>query len=137
MRVMGVDFGRKRIGISIGESQFEVATARPPIQASGTLAKDAEAICKLATSEEIGKIVLGIPLLEDGVETPVARVIRQLGDHIKGKGFEVAYVDEAFSTVEAHDRLIADQMTAAMRKRTVDGESASVILMRYFQGLNA
>lgn len=131
MKVMGVDFGRSRIGIAFGETEFGIATARPPLIATGTLAKDAEAIAVMARREEATTVVLGLPLI-DGEETKGSKIVRRLGNLIAAHGLLTAYVDEAWTTSETHEALIAEGVRASERKGIIDSESAARILMRYF-----
>ena len=56
MRVLGVDWGGARIGIAVGEAQFKIASPRHPLQATGTLMKDALAIQTQVKIEEAEKL---------------------------------------------------------------------------------
>lgn len=132
MRVVGVDFGKKRIGLAVGEKAHKIATARSSIAASGTLALDADAIVAFAVQEQAELVVLGLPLGFDGEETKASGIIRRLAEFLEKKGMKIAFVDEAFSTVETHDDLKAMGYSAADRKKIIDGESARLILVRYF-----
>ncbi|MBN8689335.1 MAG: Holliday junction resolvase RuvX [Armatimonadetes bacterium] len=130
MRVMGVDFGRVNIGIAVGELEAEVASPRTRLLATGTLAKDAIAISKLAQDEEVDQIVIGIPEFEDG---KAARICRMLADRIREQGWIVNEVDEQLSTAETHEHLKGMGYTAAQRKKQIDSESACQILYRFFK----
>jgi putative holliday junction resolvase len=132
MRLLGVDFGGKRIGIAVGEAEHKVASPRSAISASGTLRVDAEAIAKIARDETALQVVLGIPLDENGEETKMSRICRKLGDEISKVGFEVAYVDESMTSLASHSALREHDMTAAQRRRHVDSEAACQILERYW-----
>ena len=66
MRVVGIDFGRVRIGIAVAETSAKVVGLRKPIPASGTLLKDVQAITDLARAEEAEALVVGVPLGVEG-----------------------------------------------------------------------
>lgn len=132
MRVLGVDFGFSRIGIAVGESEGGIATPRPPLKASGALKADAAAIARLAKSEECVQVIVGVPL--GGEDDRQARICRTLAEHIAGFGCVVLTVDESMTTTESHLALGEIGVSAAKRKRVVDGESARRILERFFLG---
>jgi putative Holliday junction resolvase len=130
MRLLGIDFGFKRIGVAVGETGFEIASPRPPMTASGALSKDALAISNLAKKEHVETIVVGLPL-EDGEEGRMARICRQLADHLTSLGHKVEFVDESMSSVEAERTLLNDDLKASQRRKLRDGEAARLILERY------
>jgi putative Holliday junction resolvase len=131
LRALGVDFGSKRIGIAVGESELGVAGARAALPASGTLARDAEAIADLARGEEAVLVVVGVPENPDG-DDRMARVCLQLVERLRRLGLAVDTVDESLTSVEADGVMAASGLTAAERRRRRDGESACRILERYW-----
>ena len=133
MRVLGVDFGGKRIGIAVGETEHNVASPRPQIEATGTLRLDAVNIAALAKKEEAEKVVLGTPVVGTE-ETKMSRICRMLGAEIEKLGFSVDYVDESLTSVQAEKALSTRQWTAATIKKHLDSEAACQILERYFSG---
>ncbi len=130
MRVLGVDLGRVRIGIAVGETEFAIATPRPALAATGTLAKDAAAIHQIAKSEEVERIVVGQPLNEE--DDRMARVCGMLADELQALGWDVALVDESFSSVQAEVSLRESDLKGSQRKRHRDGAAAAIILDRFF-----
>jgi putative transcription antitermination factor YqgF len=105
MRLLGVDFGFKRIGLAIAETAPEVITARPFLDASGTLKTDAARIAELAKREEIDAIVIGLPVEESGEEGRMARICRTVARHLIEAGFRVEVVDERYTSIEAEANL--------------------------------
>ncbi len=131
MRLVGVDFGRKRIGLAVMETDARVPTPRGTIPAVGTLAKDAVAIHNFAASEHADAIVLGVPQPFEGQDDRMARVCRMLADHLRGLGATVHLVDEAFTSIAAEEQLRNTGLTAGKRKELRDAEAACQILERY------
>ncbi len=134
MRLLGIDFGFKRIGIAVAESEVGIVTPRPPMEASGTLKRDAEAISLLAKREEVDAVVLGLPIEESGEEGRMARICRTLAEHISGNGIVVHLVDESMTSVQADGALRQDGLKASQRRKLRDGEAAALILERYLDG---
>lgn len=134
MRLLGVDFGGKRIGIAVGESEHQLASPRPALEASGTLKIDAANIAKIFKIEQAAELVLGVPLDADGAETKMSRIIRQLGGQLEGLDIRVHYIDESMTSVGAADALSEHDWTASKRRRHIDGEAACRILERFMNG---
>ena len=133
MRVLGIDFGGKRIGVAIGETEHNVASPRPQIEATGTLHLDAVNIVSIAKKEETAKVVIGTPVVGTE-ETKMSRICRMLGSEIEKLGVSVEYVDESMTSVRAEEALRTQQWTAATVKKHLDSEAACQILERYFGG---
>jgi putative Holliday junction resolvase len=134
MRLLGIDFGFKRIGVAVAETEVGIVTPRPPLSASGTLKKDAEALAAFAKREEAAAIVLGLPVEESGEEGRMARICRTLAGLIEGNGVRVHLVDESMTSVQADGALRDEGLKASQRRKLRDGEAAALILERYIGG---
>lgn len=132
MRVLGVDFGRKRIGLAVGEVSAGLANARPTLAASGTLTRDAEQLVAWAQREEVDGLVLGLPMDAEGRPTSLAPIIEKLGSLLQSRGVRVWLVNEALTSAESEALMRQHGLTAAERRYRVDGESACRILERFF-----
>lgn len=132
MRALGVDFGSKLIGLAIGESDQQVTTARAPLRASGTLAKDARAIADLARQEEADAVVLGVPINLPDRSNRMEKICNQLADRLREEGLDVRVVDEALTSAESEARLASVYKRSA-QKQLVHGEAARIILERFFK----
>jgi len=130
MRILGVDFGSKRIGIALGETEGRVASPRPALVPSGKLKTDALTLTKLAQAESAEAIALGIPDYDDD---KMANICRRLASEIEALGYQVHLVDESFTSVEAESVLLEMGFKASHRKRMRDGEAACRILDRFFE----
>ncbi|MDP6605046.1 MAG: Holliday junction resolvase RuvX [Dehalococcoidia bacterium] len=98
MRWVGVDPGTQRVGIAVCDPEERVAV---PVEVVPTSAA-VPAVRTVATREEAGGVVVGLPLLLDGSEGEAARLARRLGERIRRRlDLPVEYEDERFTTVEA------------------------------------
>ncbi len=131
MRIIGVDFGSKRIGLAVGESEYRIATPRRPLDATGTLKRDAEAIAAVAKQEEAGLVVVGVPINPDGGDK-MEKICRKVAELIQEQGLAVETVDESFTSVGAEANLADIGMKASDRRKLKDGEAAARILERYW-----
>lgn len=131
MRILGVDYGLKRIGLASGETELRMAFPRAALSASGIPERDAAAIAELVREEAFELVVLGLPLLPSGDEGEQARIVRALGNALEGLGVAVRYVDERGTTVQAHATLSG--VKASKRKRLVDGEAARILVEEFLR----
>ena len=131
MKLLGVDFGFKRIGLAVTDSAVGLPSAKPTIDAAGSLKKDAARLAEIAKKEHVEAIVVGFPL-EDGEEGRMARICRQLAEHLEqDHGFKTFLVDETLTSVGAEEMLLSTGMKASQRKKARDGEAAARILERF------
>ncbi|MEZ0324369.1 MAG: Holliday junction resolvase RuvX [Fimbriimonas sp.] len=131
MRLLGVDYGFKRIGLAVTDSTIGLPAARPPAASLGSLKKDAAQIASLVKREAADAVVLGLPVEAEG-EGRMARLCRTLAGHLtEDHGVEVYLVDESLTSVAAEDLLFSTGMKASQRKKLRDGEAAALILERY------
>jgi putative holliday junction resolvase len=131
MRLLGIDFGFKRIGLAIAETEVAIITPRAPIAASGTLKTDAGVLSEYAKRESVDAIVIGLPLDEEGAVGKMARICRTVADHLRADGHTVYTVDETLSSVQAEAGLRELGLKASQRRKLRDGEAARVILERF------
>ena len=133
MRLLGVDFGFKRIGLAVMESEVGLPAPRNPLAASGKLKSDAGAISEAAKREGAEGVVLGLPIEPSGEEGRMARICRQLAGHLEPFGRPVFLVDERLSSVQAERVLLDGGLKASERRKKRDAEAACVILERYLE----
>jgi putative Holliday junction resolvase len=131
---MALDVGHKRIGIAISD---ETGTAAQPLCVVERKNRDADflQISRLVADNKVEKIVVGVARQSNGELGPVAKKTqsfsRRLGRALK---LPVDFVDEANTTVEANQVLMAAHMSRDRRKKVVDMLAASLILRRYLDG---
>lgn len=130
MRVLAVDFGGTRIGLAVGSLEGGFPRTLPPLQATGTLAKDAAAIAAVAGKESAEVVVVGLPLNEEG-ETKMSRICRMLGQKVSDLGLPVEFVDEALTSFESESVMKEAGLKGSQIRRKVDGEAAVRILERW------
>ena len=129
MRVLGVDYGLRRIGLAIGETEVRAAFPRKTMLAKGDPAKDAAAILEFANAETCEIIVLGLPRLDDGHEGDQAMITRAVGTALAALGAKVEYCDERYSTAAARSSLA--HLDNKKAKEHLDSEAARIILEAY------
>lgn len=132
MRTLCVDFGQKRIGLAVGETEHKIARPLPNLSASGTLMTDAKNIHQVCQREQAETVVVGLPLDAQG-ETRASRICRKLGDCIASLGVPVQYVDEAMTSQDAEQDMVEIGLKGSERRKRSDAAAACRILERYFE----
>ena len=126
MPVLGVDFGRKRIGLAItdGESAYPVG-----IMERRSLKYDLEAIRRVLEERAVSLIVVGLPLNMDGSEGPSARAALSFAEHLgSATNLPVEMFDERLTSFEAEERLREAAASPAAKKTARDAVAAAIIL---------
>jgi len=142
MKILGVDYGSKLVGIASGDSVNKVSFPKCVIHNKGD-DYVVEEILKICADEDYGCVVFGLPFDVDGGKgeqyNKVNRFIGlfEITVNDRGVGLCVDSVDEVFSSFEA-DVYLNDFKGKKMRKDIGDRDmmAAKVILDRYFTGLS-
>ena len=134
-RVMGIDWGERRIGLAISDSS---QTTAHPLATLGRRAGKRFPMKQLRTHLEITKpvgIVIGLPLTDEGTEDERSRVVRDLGAMISEKThLPIAYRDERMTTARALATIREFGETARGHKKDLDQMAAAVMLQSFLDG---
>jgi len=131
-RILGIDFGEKRVGIAISDPLFMIAMPLETIERK----KIEEGINKILERFPVKHIVIGYPLRTNGKKGKRAEQVEKFAKKIKEKfNIEITLWDERYSTVEA-ERIMKDMNRKPSReKERVDRIAASLILQSYLDSL--
>lgn len=130
-RLMGVDYGDKRIGIALTDALQIIASPYEVYQNKGE--DDAvNHICELIKSQNVSAVAFGLPLNMDGTEGERAAKHREVGARIQNQsGVQVHFVDERLTSAEAEELLIESGVRREKRKSVIDKIAAQIILQTY------
>lgn len=130
-RILGVDYGAVRVGLAVCDRDRVIASPLT-IYERRDAARDAQFFQKLAEAEEIGLLVLGLPLHLDGREGAKAAEARAFGAWLTATtGLAVVYWDERFTTVQAEAALWDAGLTHQKRRARRDSVAAQLLLQAY------
>ena len=134
MRIMGLDFGSKTVGVAISDPLFltaqgiEIVRRKAPGKLRQTLAR----INELKEEYEVGKIVLGFPKNMNNTEGERCEKTLEFKEMLeKRTGLEVVLWDERLTTVEADRTRMQVGIRRENRKEYVDELAAIFILQGY------
>ena len=127
-RLMGLDVGAKTIGIAFSDVRRVVATPRETIRRS-KFTDDAETLRRLIEANDVGGLVIGLPINMDGSEGPRCQSVRQFAANLLAEfDIAIAFWDERLSTVSAERALLEADMTRKRRSQVIDKMAAAIIL---------
>jgi len=129
-RFMCIDYGEVRIGIALSDPLQIIST--PFLVISNDEDTLFQKIIDIIRTENVGKIILGLPLNLDGDDTDKTRQVRKFAVHLKEKiSIPLVFWDERYSTVEANKALKKMGYDTKQSRQVVDKVAASIILQDY------
>lgn len=128
-RVLGIDYGSKRVGVALGDTDSKVASPWGVAPNEGALALVAR-IKEIVDRDEVGTIVVGIPrpLRDTSAENEQVRAVRTFIESLKGLGVEVVEADETLTS-----RLAARQAQEMGEMEKRDDLAAAAILQTWLE----
>lgn len=137
MRILGIDYGEKRVGVALSDPLGFTAQGLQTIEPRGKkhLLQELKAVCE---KNEVTEVVIGLPVNMDGSRGPKAKQVLDLAPEMeRALGVPVRTWDERLSTSEV-SRLMSESGTSAgRRKAAVDRLAATVILQNYLEARRA
>ena len=134
MRIMGLDYGSRTVGVAISDELFMTAQAKEIIRRKeeNKLRRTLARIEELILEYDIREIVLGLPLHMDSSVGVRAEISMEFKDKIERRtGIPVTLQDERLTTVEADEIMDELGIRGKERKDYVDMIAAKVILEDY------
>lgn len=134
MRIMGLDFGSKTVGVAMSDPLFTIAQPLEIIRRKeeNKLRKTLARIEELILEYEVEEIVLGLPLNMNDTEGERVVLTREFKDKLERRtGLPVYTWDERLTTVEADNAMMEAGIRREDRKEYVDKIAAALILQGY------
>ena len=124
MNYLGIDYGEKRIGLAKAEDELKIAT---PLRTISNGENVLEEIDEIVLEEEIGEIVLGVPISLDGHQNKFALAIKSFGEKLEKEiDIKVSLQNEVLTTIQA----------ARNDPKDIDASSAALILQGFLDRTN-
>jgi len=128
MRIVGIDFGERRIGVAVVDDRVRVAI---PVGTVNVSADPVEDIVRLAQEQRAEELVVGLPLSLTGAEGPQAQRVRQLIEALESRlSIPIHAWDERLTTAEARRRA-----PPGGRRGREDALAAAIMLQSYMDHL--
>ena len=134
MRVLGIDYGDRHIGLALSDPLLITAQPLGSYELSGRDSDDRQYFRDLVAKHDVGEIVLGNPLRMDG--TPGTRTEKTLVFAAwleKAVGKPVVLLDERLTTRQALRTLDDEKLRGRKKKDWEDRIAAVIILSTYLE----
>jgi RNAse H-fold protein YqgF len=140
MRILGLDFGSKTVGVAVSDPTGLIASGVEIIRRDreDKLRKTLSRIEELIVQYEVERIVLGCPLNMDDSSGDRVRKTEEFKEMlVRRTGLPVDFMDERLSTVEAIELMNEAGIAGKDRKEYVDKIAATFILQWYLDEKNS
>lgn len=136
MRILGIDFGTKTIGLSVSDETGLIAHGIGIIKRKDRL-HDLGELQKKIDDYKIERIIVGLPKNMDGSLGKSANQVLEFVENLKNSfSVSIDTWDERLSTIEAERVLLTANMSRQKRKKVVDKMAATIILQGYLDHMN-
>ncbi|MEE9398678.1 MAG: Holliday junction resolvase RuvX [Dehalococcoidales bacterium] len=134
---MGLDVGDKRIGVALGDPQGILASPLTIIDRTGDR-EDIEAITDIIDRNQVGRIIVGLPVSMNGSLGMQARKVEDFTRALRKRvEVPVEFRDERLSTVSAKRLMHTVRKTRKTGKTRHDSMAAALILQSYLDEFSA
>lgn len=131
--VLGFDFGKKYIGVAIGQEVTGTASALGSVKARDGI-PHWDNIARYYNEWQPDIVVVGLPLNMDGSEQQLTLDAKKFAQRLFGRfGKKVELQDERLTTASAKESLFAKGGYQNLKKDNIDAESAKLIIESFFE----
>jgi len=132
-RLMGLDFGTKRLGIAVSTPEQSLASPLENYDRRSP-ALDAKHLCELAKDYRIAGLVVGLPVHMSGDEGGLARSAREFGLWVAEEtNLPLRFWDERYTSALAEEILQSASLTKKQRKARKDKLAAHLLLQSFLE----
>ncbi len=137
VRALGIDYGRKRIGLALSDATGmlarpwkTIAATSAPARAAAMLAGEIDALA--SESDGLSAVVLGYPRRLSGEPNDQTTIVEKIADALRALVVvPVVLQDERLTSREAESLLARSEKDWRKRKPLLDAASAAIILQDY------
>lgn len=129
-RILGIDHGDSRIGLSLSDPLHMIASPYRTISA-----RDGEAVIQslqeIINDKNVEMIVIGLPVGMKNQVTQQTIIVKEFAEQVRSLGVPVVLEDERLSSVSATKSLVFQNVKTGHNKGLVDQTAAAIILQQY------
>jgi len=133
-RILGVDYGERRIGLAVSDPSGTIAQPLPTLSRRAGKRPPVQAIADTAAEWQVESIVVGLPLTLEGDDSAWTRETRAFAGKLGERtGLTVHLLDERMTSVRAEHavRSLGLRRSAREDKKRVDAAAAMLILQAF------
>lgn len=134
MRVLGIDYGERRIGLALSDPTRTLASPLPVLKRRRGKRPPMAALVEIIKENGVGILVFGLPLTLSGEDSDWTRTVREVAHTLADRtGLPVQFVDERLTSVRAERTVRSLGLPKSKReeKGRVDAAAAVLILQSW------
>ncbi len=129
-RILGIDYGERRIGVAISDSSGMVATPLRVVDVGD--GRELDELARIASQERVELVVVGLPLRLAGDEGLAAQRVREFVAVLSERvSVPVVTWDERMTTAQAERAMLAGGVRRRQRRGRIDKVAAALVLQSY------
>lgn len=133
MRILAVDYGRRRVGLAVSDELGLAARGLPTVQAD-SLSSAIDSVAQVASDVGAAALLVGLPLNMDGSRGPMAEAAASFAAALsRTTGLPVRLWDERLTTVAARRTIREAGVGKRRKKGALDRMAAVLLLNNYLQ----
>ena len=138
MRILGLDVGKKNIGMAVSDPLGYTAQSLPTIRSKGDTAEDVKAVMDVINELKVETVVVGLPKNMNGSEGPSCAMAKEFGAAVLNEiDLPLVYWDERLTSKMAENAMLDADLSRKKRKQKVDSLAAILILQNYLDYLKS
>lgn len=127
-RILGLDVGTKTIGLALSDVTRTIASPHATIRRR-RFRDDLAEMKRVIAAQNVGGLVVGLPVNMDGSEGPRCQSVRQFAANLRERvDIPLAFWDERLSTVAVERTMLDADLSRRRRGQIVDKLAAAYIL---------
>ena len=131
LSVLGLDIGRKRVGVAGCDGLGLGATGLTTVIRQ-SFREDVATFAALVRDRQATALVVGLPYTMDGEEGKQAASVRRYADRLsRSLGLPLHYIDERLSSIEAEEAIQQAGRVPSRHKPEIDRRAAAILLQRW------
>ncbi len=127
-RILGIDYGEKRVGLALSDPLQMIASPYKTIPNNPDLIT---AIQTIIYENDVAGVVLGLPKGMKGQETVQTQNVYRFVECLNDEDITVNYIDERLSSVSAKKALVEQGIKTGHNKGLIDQTAAAIILQQF------
>ena len=129
-RLLGLDVGKKNIGIAISDLGLKIASPNSNLKRT-KLKKDLESLEQIVLDKNIGGLICGLPIKLDGSAGKACQSTRQFEKDVNAElSIGISFWDERLSTVAVERVLIQEANLSRHRRAQIVDKVAAVYILQ-------
>lgn len=129
-RVLGIDFGERRIGLALSDPSATIAQPLPTLTRRIGKRPPIAAIVEVIQQNEVERVVVGLPLDLAGEETEWTQTVRDFANKLQQRAtIPVDFLDERLTSVQAERAVRASGLKKTEREQKARIDAAAAVLL--------